>query len=216
MSKKSVILFLTLLLVSFNLVSQNEYDIDKIKKMRLNKIDFYHISLGINSSLNKNFSFGLNVGAGIGSHRNLINCDLGVGLVKVNPFYDKSNENISLTQMPLYLSSSINFLRWKTNSIYLGTEFAYVMALNSKHYNPVDAFSNKDLSLRKSHCAASVKIGAIVDIFNLFFFYEYDLAPSFNQKYIYESPDYDYVYLRDKIFERYRFGISLSYILRYS
>lgn len=43
--------------------------------------------------------------------------------------------------------------------------------------------------------------------------YCYDLSPAINQKYIFETAKFDYDYLKSNLYERYRIGLSVSYLI---
>ena len=205
---------LTLLLLSsfFHVAAQMTQEKDALRQKRFKMIEFSHIGTGIETGFNQNFVVGVKGFAGIGSYRNFFSADVGLKLLWTNPISSSYKERITMWQMPVFIAVSTNLLRWQQYSIYLGGEIDYHLKVGAKHkLSANDALVN-DRELGCSHTSASLRLGLRLNKLDIGLFYEYDLSPSFNQKHVYESPTYDYDALHDAIFERIRFGMSISYL----
>lgn len=182
---------------------------------RLNKIEFYHFGIGGDIAINKNYGFGPKVYIGVGSTRNLLNADFGLKLLVTNPWRDAGTDYVRWFSMPIFVSGSINAIRWKRNSVYVGAEIAYNVALGSG-YHGVNSTNNPDSqNVASNHSSGQGKLGFRNEFWDFSLYYEDDLAPALNQKYIYESPNYDYSAIRESIFERWRIGVSVAYNFRF-
>lgn len=206
-----VVLFMFIALSPIS--SQTTKEKDELRQQRFSQIDYYHTGIGVDAAFNHNVIVGPKVYVGIGSFRNLINADLGIKLLWTNPFISSSKENITQRQLPIFLSVSCNVLRWKSGSAYFGAEMDYHLSLYANHQLPKKSGTISDNNLMHSHASASIRLGVYLGQWNIGAFYDYYLAPSYNQKYVYESPAYDYDALHDALFERTHLGISVAYIL---
>ncbi len=184
---------------------------EALRKKRLNKVEFYHMGVGLETGISHNFVFGPVIYGGIGSFRNLINADIGLKLLWTNPAGSSSKERISHLHLPIFAHLSLNLLRWQNGSAYIGGEFDYHLYLNATHHLPTGgSISDKDLS--HSYASVGPRLGVRFNRWNIQVFYEWDLSPAFEQKYVYESSDYNYDALHDALFNRSRFGLSVSYV----
>lgn len=191
--------------------AQLQTDRDKIMKERLDKINFYHFGAGIEVAGNKNFTLGSKCYVGVGSSRNLYNVDLGFKFLCSNLIRFSTEEYISSCYMPMFLSGSLNFFRRKLRSVYVGGELSYCIALGSNHHIN-DQYTEKDkCSIARSHLSWQGKLGFRHKYWNFYLFYENDLSPAMDQRFVYESVEYDYAKVYDSIFERSRVGVSATY-----
>lgn len=87
---------------------------------------------------------------------------------------------------------------------------AFVPVIAARHRLP-DGQSVPDLQIGKNHFTPAAKLGVRIQQCDVSLYYEYDMKPSFNQKYVFETADYDYDLLRPALFERMRFGIRFLY-----
>ena len=204
-----------LLLIASNQThgQSNEKEKEAVRRSRLDKVEFYHTGVGIEMGAIHNFVFGPLVYAGIGSYRNLINADIGLKLLWTNPVGSSSKERISHLNLPVFASVSLNLLRWQQGCTYLRGEFDYHLFLAARHHLPDDGGKYFDKDLSHGYASTSLRLGVRLRNWDIHAFYEWDLAPSFDQKYVYESPYYDYENLRNALFDRSRFGLSASYII---
>ena len=207
------VLFVMLLFSNLALSQTPPKEKETIRKKRLNKVEFYHIGLGLEAGINHNFVIGPMVYAGIGSFRNFFNADAGVKLLWTNPAGSSTKERISHLQLPVFAALSLNLIRWKHGSAYLGAEFDYHLFLNAKHNLPGNGGKISDKELSHNYASTSVRLGVRLNRWDIQSFYEWDLSPSFNQKYVYESQNYNYDVLYNALFSRTRFGLKIAYII---
>ena len=59
----------------------------------------------------------------------------------------------------------------------------------------------------------SAKLGVRLSRMDINIHYCYDLSPAINQKYIFETAKFDYDYVKANLYERYRIGLSISYLI---
>ena len=192
-------------------VAQTPQEKDALRQKRFSKIEYYHVGAGIEAGFNKNLLVGPKVYAGIGSYRNLLCVDAGLKLLWLNPAGSADKERVSMWQLPVFAAVSANLLRWQKNALYVGGELDYHLILSATHHLPVNNATVSDKDLGSKYASASLRLGLRMDRWDVSLFCERDLAPAFEQKYVYETPAYDYDALHDAIFERMRFGVSLSY-----
>lgn len=195
--------------------AQVQMDRDKILDRRLDKIFFYHVGTGMELAGNQNYMLSPKVYIGVGSSRNLFNADMGFKLSVYNPVKTTDTEYIRYCYMPFFLSGNINAIRWKQNAIYIGSEIAYNIAIASGHHTSGIRTGNDETSIAKSHASCQGKLGYIHKNWDFSVFYEHDLSPAIDQKYVYESVDFNYDELYDSIFERWRLGMSITYNFRF-
>lgn len=214
---KSIVYYIILLFCCLPTTSnaQLKLERDKVLDKRLDKIEFYHVGVGMDAAMNENYQLCPKVFVGIGSNRNLFNADLGLKLTLSNIFGKSGGEYIRQYAMPIFVAGSINAVRWKQKSIYVGAEIDYSIALGSSHTIANHQTETDTKSIAKSHFACQGKMGFRNKDWDFSVYYEYDLSPSIDQKYVYESPAYNYLEVYDSIFERWRIGISATYNFRF-
>lgn len=211
--KRHTIILLLLLISLLPGLAQIQQDQNAIRQQRFSMIEYYHFGVGIEAGMNKNLLLGPKVYVGIGSFRNLFNADIGLKLLWMNPFLPSKEESVSLLQLPLFISASVNFLRWQNGAAYFGGTMAYHLSLGASHHINDGNTTYSDSQLANNHASAEVKLGIRLNNWDISLFGQRDLAPAFNQKYVYETAGYDYNVLYNTIFERLRFGMSVNYII---
>lgn len=204
-------MILWLLLSPFFLSAQVATQNDDLKRKRIGKIDFWHVSIGASAAMNRNLSAGLQLSAGLGSFRNVLNVDMGVRYLFYGSFPRKDVERVSSQQLPLFISLNLNFFRWKSGSMYFGAEMAYTITISAQHTVPADCYRGKDLKIGKDHFTPAAKIGCRAGDCDVSLFFEYDMKPSFDQKYIFETEQFDYDKLKPSLYERMRVGVRFLY-----
>ena len=205
------LVLLLLLMVFLPTAAQTLQEKDALRRQRFSKIEYYHVGAGFETSVNKNLLVGPKVYAGIGSYRNLFCADAGLKLLWRNPTGSADKERVAMWQLPVFISASANLLRWQQNTVYVGGELDYHLMLGANHHVAVGDATVDDEDLGRSYASASLHLGMRLNRWNVSLYCERDLAPAFDQQYVYESAKYDYDALHDAIFERMRFGVSLSY-----
>lgn len=211
MKLRNIILLLLLLTTVVPAFSQTQPDKKKIKKERLSKVEMFHYAIGFESSFNTNVYFSPEVMYGVGSFRNLINADIGLRYMFGNPFFSDKNERLVDHQIPFFISVQLNFVSWKESCAFIGAEMAYCMPVTVFHHYGESDNVVADRKIGKNHFSSRAKIGVKLNRVGIMAFYEFDLAPMMNQKYVYESAEFDYDALHASLFERTRFGVSLTY-----
>lgn len=204
-----------LLMLPLVQLSAQELDVARLRNQRWRMIDLYQFVPGINIEHNVNMVVIPSLAVGIGTFRNLLNYEVGVGYEILNPLPKRSVESLNLHSITPFVSASFNFARWRTGSVYLGADVAYTAAVRTRHHLSND-ISVHDRNISNAHLSVSARAGIKVNYWNLSVYYRYSLAPAFDQKHIYESQDYNFDLLYDSIYERSRFGFCLKYHLAIS
>ena len=102
-----------LLLSAFQLKAWTQTcdETEMLRKKRIGKIEFYHVSVGAGLGINRNFSAAVQLSLGLGSFRNVFNADAGFRYQFYGPFPQKGKERVSIQQLPFFLSANVNFYR---------------------------------------------------------------------------------------------------------
>lgn len=203
-------LIMIALMAPMLLAAQTGKEEPSIRQERLSRIDFYHVSVGASFYMNRNVGIAPQLSAGIGSFRNILNGDVGIRYLFLGQFPRKGVERVSVQQLPVFVSLNVNPIKWASGCVYVGGGIAFTPTIAAFHCT-ADGNHISDLRIGKNHFTPFAKLGFRVNHIDGHFFYEYDLKPSFNQKYIYESEEFDYVSLKHQLFERMRFGFTLLY-----
>lgn len=193
-------------------LAQTLQEKDALRRQRFSKLEYYHVGAGIEAGMNKNFVTGPKVYAGIGSYRNLFSADVGLKLLWMTTFKSSQEESVSQRQIPFFVSASANLLRWHNAAVFIGGELAYHLQLGATHQLADSKTSQSDNQLASNHASASIKLGTRINNWDFSLFCQRDFAPAYDQKYVYETADYDYDALHSTIFERIRFGVSVNYL----
>lgn len=180
---------------------------------RLRKVDYMHIGMGVETGGYENWFVSPKVFYGIGSYRNILNADIGIGYQLTNLLGTNSSERIILQQLPVFANLHLNIVRWAKGSMFIGGEATYYFAVKGVHHIPLSDVTENENNLGQSHVTVAGLLGVRLSHWDLSMRYAYDLSPSMNQKFVFESADYDYDNLCPSLFERSRFAISISYLL---
>ena len=214
--KRRIGLILLLMLIASVSHSQTSLEGNRIIRSRTKMIDFYHVSLGLDISSGKNLYAVPRASLGIGTFRNLLNADIGLKYKLGNPFFFDDEEHLVPQHLIAFASLKLNLFSWKSNCIFLCGEMACNIPTVTLHYLPTSNIIEYDKEIGKKHFSVLIKAGISLDRWSIELFYEYDLAPALNQKYVYESLNFDYDSLRDILFERNRIGVSVAYHLPFN
>lgn len=198
---------------SFPIVAQSIQEKSVLRQERFRKVDFMHVGIGMETGGNVNWFVGSKLFAGVGSYRNMVNADIGIGYRFVNLIGSSSNERIMLQQLPVFASLHLNMVRWSKGCAYIGGEAIYCLAVKGDHHIPSSNIAENENVLGKIHATLAGSLGVRLSNWDFSLRYAYDLSPSMNQKFVYESADYDYDCLHSSIFERSYFAFSVSYLL---
>lgn len=202
-----------LLFTVLHVTAQTDPEKAAIRMERLRNVDYMHVGMGVETGGNKNWFVGPKVFYGIGSYRNTLNADIGISYQFTNLFGSSSNERIMLQQLPVFANLHLNIMHWTTCCMYIGGEAAYYFAVKGVHHLPLSEVTENENSLGKSHATVAGLLGVRLSRWDFSLRYAYDLSPSMNQKFVFESAGYDYDYLYSSLFERSRFAFSVSYLL---
>ena len=213
MSMKLLNITVLLLLVSSSLLAQSFKEMEGIKSKRFNSIDMRHIGVGLETGVYENLYIGSKLFYGLGTFRNLFNMDGGFKYLYMKSLNNKHEESISAQFFSVFYSLSINPIRWDSGCMYLGGETSYNVVAAASHKEISSDVVAHDIHIGNNHFVARGKIGARFDLWDINLYCDYNLAPAMNQKYIYESVDYNYDKLYATIHERYRIGVAVSYFI---
>ena len=206
-----VILFL--LSTSVLAFGQTDWEHLQIRQKRYRNIHLHHIGIGGDVTAYRNIHLSPRIYYGYGSYRNLFNVDVGVFYRFSCSLSPQNADRVLCQYVAPFVSTAINAYRWNTGSLYIGCEAAYNFAVAADYYSRSDKKLMQDIYLGRDFCSIKPKFGVRFDKWEININCEYDLAPSLNQKYIFESVRYDYEQVRTSLFERYRFGISAAYLI---
>ncbi len=185
-------------------------------KQRMSKIDRYHVSVGLGGEFSKSQRYYVQIFTGYGSMRNLLNIDVGLRYMSTNPITRNGFDDVSLAHAAVFAAGDINFFRSKGWCSYGGAEIAWNAATSGKYYYETTKSTHSDLSLGSSYGSMRLRLGAkMSERWRIEVYYAYDFAPAFDQKYIFESTQYDYDAVYDRIYDRGHFGLTLAYQLNF-
>ena len=201
------------LLVASPAVAQNQQKKASLRQERFKKVDYYHAGVGIEAGLNENWYVGPRLFVGIGSYRNFLNADVGIGYQFYNLLCSSEKERMMLYQLPLFANMRLNVVRWSSGCVYIGGEAMYSLAVRGLHVVPHADVAEADNQLGKNHAMAAGMLGIRFNHWDFSLRYVYDISPAFNQKYVFESSSYDYDNLHASLFERSRFVLNISYLI---
>lgn len=210
MKMKLVIL---LLLFVCPVIAQTEDEKAVIMYERLRMIDFYHVNVGVEVDVHNNLFMGPTISYGVGTYRNLLNLDFGIKYMLVNPIGRSEEERISIHYLPVCAATNVNLIRWHQGSVYVGGEISYSFVTTANHRKPFSEVVEYDRYVGNNHASVSAKLGVRLSRMDINIHYCYDLSPAINQKYIFETAKFDYDYLKSNLYERYRIGLSVSYLI---
>lgn len=201
------------ILAMLPIMAQSQKEKTVLKQKRFKKVDYYHVGVGIESGINENWYIEPLIFGGIGSYRNLLNVDIGIGYQLINPLGSSEKERIVLHQLPVFASLHINLAHWPSGAVYIGGEGIYNLTVKGQHVVPNADLAETDNKLGHSHATAVGMLGVRLNQWDFSLRYAYDLAPGMNQKYVFESPSYDYDYLHASLFEHSRLALNISYLI---
>ena len=201
------------LFVALPAVAQSQQKIASLRQDRFKKVDYYHVGVGIETGLNENWYIGPRLFVGIGSYRNFLNADVGIGYQFYNLLGSSEKERMMLYQLPLFANMRLNVARWSSGCVYMGGEAVYSLAVRGLNAVPHADVAEVDNQLGRNHAMAASMLGVRLNHWDFSLQYVYDLSPAFNQKYVFESSNYDYDSLHASLFERGRFVLNISYLI---
>lgn len=108
---KKWMLTVGVLFLVWTLSAQTEDTQDKVRRQRISRIDFYHVSVGADFAVNRNFCVGAQLSVGVGSFRNVLNVDAGLRYRFLGMFPSMGAERLALHQLPVFVSLNVNPLR---------------------------------------------------------------------------------------------------------
>lgn len=214
MNKK---IFILTLLFFFSLpeVKAESYDYSSLKKSRFRKIEFQHVGAELNIGTWDNFHISPRIFYGIGSQFTFYSANVGIGYEYTTSSASRNKESVSLHHLPLFINANIHPYRFQKGFIYIGAGVSYNLGLGGQHFMPEFDSSQSDSNLSKNYLSLQGRIGVKYRSFEYGIFYNYACNPQFNQKYIYESSDFNYPALKAKLFERSEIGISVAYCYQF-
>lgn len=189
-----------------------EWQPDRGKKMMLfTKANLVNIGLGAECEGFYNYGAGARLEWRAGSERQLINAIAGWEIIWHNHIH-KEKPNIIYVQNSPYFAFRINYARMAPGSLYLEGGMSYNINAGEK-YRIADR-ETSDKLLARNHFSTSMRMGYVTDRYDISVFARYDLKPTFNQKYIYETGSFDYYAMKKALNERWSIGLCMLWYFR--
>lgn len=203
---------LVAMLLSCGVAYGSDKEQAKVKAERIQKIGLYNIRLGGEvAGYRENYMASLRADFTFGSRFTIWGASAGIGYRTINPFVAINKEAVSVRHFPIYLSAELHPWRFETGYLYIGAEGILNLSLGGRHLVSNQRRWTSDSNLSKTCIVGRANLGVKFKNVGIYAFYEYDLQPSVNQKYIYETVGYGYKELKSMIFERCRVGVGVSY-----
>lgn len=171
---------------------------DKQAQVYLDRIGIHQIGISVGASYWNNVHSDVMVLYALGTTRNIINLDVGIGYRLSIPLLNQVPPSFYGHYLPLLLNARCNFYRWNRSCTYLHATSEFNVNIG-------------DQSVHQSFFSISGGVGIKHEALAMSIFYAYDLRPSFAQKYIYENPEFDFDSFRIVIYERMHLGARLTY-----
>ncbi len=202
--------YILLLLLSF--IGMHCFSQEKTIRQRFRNVDMWHCQAGLDVSVNKNYCIAPVISVGVGSFRNWYCLETGVGFQFFNSLKSNNTDDISLQQFCVFGTGELHPLRWKNGCPILGGRLSYVLPISAQYVNRNSSHSKIDGRIGNKHATIRAFVGILVHDWKIVAYYEYDMSPSFHQKYVFESTKYNFEAVRTQIYERQRTGLSLTYL----
>ena len=213
--KKALILIALMLSIALSMVAETDKAVLQSRHKRYSSIHAHHIGVAIETDLLENARISPRLFYSYGSFRNLFTIDAGLKYIYSHPMCHVTDEKVTGHYLAPFAAIDFHFLHWEEGCMFAGGEVAYNCRVTGEHYLPASDLIVGDKNICNHHCSLRAKVGVRLEkwVFNVH--YEYDLAPSYNQKYIYESAAYDFATLRPSLYERHRVGVSIAYLFTF-
>ena len=211
MRRQLLILLLFIPLPAFS--QTHDKQAQAMRDKRYSMIHVHHVGIGAGAAMLTNLRASARVYYGFGSYRNLANVDAGVKYTYCYPLLHTDGEKVAGHYVSPFVAATLNCVRWERGSMYIGGEAAYNFGVAADHYIPATSMVEHDRQAVAHHCSVQGKIGVRLEHWDIGVHFEYDLAPAYNQKYIFETPAYDYYSMHSSLFERYRVGLNAAYLI---
>jgi len=192
---------------------QNQKEQQVVRQKRIAMIHAHHIGMGVDANMYRNVHLAPRIFYGFGSYRNIFSFDVGAQYTFSHPLSVTNDEKVTAHYIAPFVAANIHFVKWNSGCAYAGAEFAYHFAISGDHYSPSSPIIVRDIHIGNHHSTIRAKAGVRFENWDLNAHFEYDLAPALNQKYIFESINYDYPSLKYALFERWRIGVAIAYLI---
>ena len=212
--KKGILIYI-LLLMTMAAWSQTDQERQHIRQQRFQWIHAHHIGIGMETGMYENYRIAPRLYYSFGSYRNIFSVDGGLKYVYLHPMLHRADETVAAHYMAPFVATNIHFWRWSEGGLYAGAECAYHFAISGDYYLPASKVVERDRFIGNNHCSLRAKFGVKMEDWELNAHFEYDLMPEWNQKYLFESAGYKYDSLRPSLYERWRVGITLAYLITF-
>lgn len=194
--KYRYLIIIMLLSAITGVVHAESSDLSRRAVMRYRLIGIHNVGASLDVSGWNNIHWGARAVYRVGSTRNLVNGLAGVGYHMILPSQQLKADRLGHF-IPLSLGANCNYYSWGVNSAYLGAEGTYNINVGAPCY--------------RSFFAVTGRLGVCLKMLDISLNYTYDLAPPFNQKYIFENPQYDFGAIHTSIYERMQVGVKVTY-----
>lgn len=210
--KKRAFLYI-LLLFSLLAFSQTDKDLQQLRQGRYQSVCSHHLGIGMETNMLENFRLSPRLFYSYGSYRSYFSIDGGLKYVYAHPITPMDKERLACHYLAPFVAAKAHFWHWDKGCLYAGGEVAYHFALVGEHYIPGYDLPMRDMQIGKHHPSLRAQFGLKMEHWELNLHYEYDATPSWNQKYLFESTDYNYDLLRPSLYERHRIGITIASLI---
>lgn len=212
MKYSSILVLIILSLQSLH--AQSTVNVEELKNRRFKSIGLQHCGAGFESDANKNMHAALKLFYNIGSHKNLINTYAGCKYTFSTPFFINSRDAVYGQHIGAFAEVHLNIIRRQEWCTYIGTEIVYDFAIKSSYINRATGILIKDNSIAKDYSRIKGKIGIRFKHWDVSIHYGYNMSPFIDQKYVFESKEFDYDSVYALLYERHFVGFSLSYLIK--
>lgn len=176
--------------------------------------DRAQLGVGLDVEMLNSLAMGPRMEFKLGAADNRFNFSVGAKALWWNPEYLNSSDiqSIPFIQVPLYATIKLNLFRTGAKShFYIGGEGAYNLNLGAKIGDATSGYISDDELVNRTNLSASARIGFCWRHGDFSLYYRHDLAPVYNQEYIYRQYNECYTNIEKVLNERFRLGFSYTF-----
>lgn len=178
---------------------------------RLNKAAIHHLGIGVGAEMNSSFGVNSDIIYRYGNRRQFLNYSGSIMFGK--SFRTEVLPDITTWQFSMDGGVLENILSTSVVSIYLSETVGFNIPFATNYYKYSETV--RDNSITKNYISGRLSLGFTFNNWDISFYCKYDLAPIYNQRYIYETINYDYFALRQRINERFKLGLMFRYFINF-
>lgn len=178
---------------------------------RLNKTSLHHLGIGMGMEMNRNNLINTELIYRYGNKRQTINSFCFIEFSRTFP--KNLDPCVSFWQYSMGCGISENIIKSYVGTLYLAESVSIDIPFSARYHDMEYVYADKGLV--KFHLSGKIRLGFALNNFDVSLFSEFDMMPTFNQKYIFETIGYDYYAIRSLINERFRLGVSIVYFINF-